>query len=275
MSAMETLSVPTLELVLERLGFSTFPAPGPRGLRAVYRAWCRKVPFDNVMKRIDLVEGYTPLRNTLPEDFFNLWLVHGIGGTCWPSSRALGALLHTLGFDARLGSAAMGDEIFGREHTHGTVIVALDDEQYWVDSSMLTDEPVLLVSGQPTELDHPLRPVRVEPVEAAWRVHWESGAQAGTLGCLLLDPNVDGDHYSTRYEWSRGMSRFNTALFATKNRDREVVTMGGGAFIRLDHDGRHSDGPLSPERRRELLIDEFGYSEAIVEALPPDDEPEN
>ncbi len=270
---METLSVPTLELVLERLGFSTFPAPGPRGLRAVYRAWCRHVPFDNVMKRIDLAEGHSPFRNDLPENFCNLWLVHGAGGTCWPSSRALGALLHTLGFDVTLASCAMADDLRGREHTHGTVLATVDGDRYWVDSSMLTDDPVPLIPGAETHLDHPLRPVRVEPVEDSWRVHWISGAVEGTMGCLLLDPAVDGDHYSTRYEASRTMSPFNTALYATTNRDDSVLSFGGGTVIRLDADGRHQEGPLSPERRREVLIDEFGYSETIVDALPPDDPP--
>lgn len=270
---MDALGVPTMELVLERLGFSTFPAPGIRGLNALYRAWCRKVPFDNVIKRIDLVEGYTPFRNTEPENFFPLWLVHGTGGTCWPSSHALGALLESLGFDVRLGSASMADDVMGRQHTHATLIVTIDGQQFWVDTSMLTDDPVPLAPGSATELHHPVRPVRAEPVDDLWRVHWQSGAQENTMGCLLLDDDVDASHYSVRYEASREWSPFNTGVFATQNTNSEVLTMANGQFIRLDADGRSVEAPLGSDRRRELLVETFAFSEQIIDVLPPDEPP--
>ena len=144
---MEPLTPATVEAVLGRLGFSTPPAADRAGLDALYLAWCRTVPFDNLVKRIDLAAGTTPFRNDTPQPFFALFLAHGCGGTCWPSSRALGALLHSVGFDVRLGSASMGDEVMGRVHSHGTVVATVDGGQLWVDSSMLTDAPVPLVPG--------------------------------------------------------------------------------------------------------------------------------
>ena len=45
------------EAVLAKLGFPDRPAPDRAGLDAVYAAWCRKVPFDNLVKRIHLVSG--------------------------------------------------------------------------------------------------------------------------------------------------------------------------------------------------------------------------
>ncbi len=268
---MESLAPDLADAVLARLGFSEPVTPERAGLDALYLAWCHNVPFDNLVKRIDLVAGTTPFRNERPGEFFELWLDHGTGGTCWPSSRALGALLHSVGFDVRLGSAAMADDLAGRIHTHGTVLARVDGELLWVDSSMLTDDPVPLVPGSATRLEHPLRPVRVEPVDDLWRVHWISGARPGEMGCLLLDPDVGGDHYSARYEWSREVSPFNTGVFATRNRSDDVLSVGMGRRIVLDGAGSNVSDPMTEPERRAVLIDEFGYSEEIVDALPADE----
>ncbi len=257
---MEALEPRTVEAVLDRLGFSVPVEPDRAGLDALYLAWCRTVPFDNLVKRIDLVDRTTPFRNDRPKAFFDLWLTHRAGGTCWPSSRALGALLHTVGFDVRLGSAAMGDEFTGPLHSHGTVLTRLDGELLWVDSSMLTDEPVPLVAGVATGLDHPLRPVRVEPVDDLWRVHWTSGALPREMGCLLLDPDVDGTHYSARYEWSRENSPFNTGLFATRNRADGVSASAWGAASCWTATGR---APATRSRPRSA-----GWSWSTSSATP-------
>jgi N-hydroxyarylamine O-acetyltransferase len=267
----ESLAPEVANAVLARLRLSDPVKPDRACLDALYRAWCRDVPFDNLVKRIDLVAGTTPFRNDQPGPFFELWLAHGTGGTCWPSSRALGALLHTVGFNVQLGSASMADDLAGRIHSHGTVLARVDGELLWVDSSMLTDEPVPLVRDAATRLEHPLRPVRVEPVDDLWRVHWISGARPGEMGCLLLDPDVGGDHYSARYEWSRGMSPFNSGVFATRNRSNDVLSVGMGRRIVLDHTGSSASEPLTEPERRAVLIDEFGYSEEIVDALPADE----
>jgi len=270
---METLSPDQRDAVLERLGFAAPVEPDRAGLDAVYLAWCRRVPFDNLVKRIDVVAGTAPFRNDRPEAFFDLWLAHGTGGTCWPSSRALGALLHSVGFTVRLGSASMADDVAGKVHSHGTILAAIDDTLWWVDSSMLTDEPVPLVRGEQTALAHPVRPVRVEPVDDLWRVYWCTGVGAGEMGCLLLDDDVDGEHYSARYEWSRGWSPFNTGVYATRNRPDEVITFWAGRRDVMDVHCHTPGTTLDPEKRRAVLVEDFGYSEEIVDALPPDDRP--
>lgn len=268
---MEQLAPELRDEVLARLGFGATVRPDRAGLDALYLAWCRNVPFDNLVKRIDLVANTTPFRNEGPAEFFALWLEHGCGGTCWPSSRALGALLASLGFEVRLGSAAMADDVVGRIHSHGTIIATVEGRRVWVDSSMLTDEPVPLVTGAETYLEHPLRPVRVEPVGELWRVHWTSGAIGGVMGCLLLDADVDVDHYTARYEWSRGMSPFNTGVYATVNRADDVLSFAQGRRIVLNPSGLSRSRPLGDAERRRALVDDFGYSEAIVDALPADD----
>src|SRR5205085_5014564 len=161
------------DAVLERLGLAERPPLDLAGLDVVYGAWCRHVPFDNLVKRVHLASGSAdPFPNGPPDAFFAAWLRDGTGGTCWPSSGGLHALLASLGFDARRGSAAMYDNLSGPIHTHGTVIVRIDGAEYWVDSSMLSDRVLPLVRGQETRLDHPLHPMRAEPVAERWRVWW-------------------------------------------------------------------------------------------------------
>jgi N-hydroxyarylamine O-acetyltransferase len=259
-----------VDRVLKRLGLADAPAADLEGLNALYGAWCTSVPFDNVIKRIHLTSSdAAPLPNGEPEAFFATYLTHGTGGTCWPSSGAMHALLCTLGFDARRGSAAMRDDLSGPVHSHGTVLVRIDGTDYWVDTSMLTGRVFPVVPRVETTLEDDLHRVRVEPVEARWRVWWTHPFLPEMLGCLLLDDDVSGEHYLARYEWSRSNSPFNLSLYATRNVDNGRLTCA------LDHRfHRTVDGvtkrKLGADRDR-VLIEEFGYSEAIVAALPPDD----
>ena len=258
------------ERVLAKLGLSGYPSLDRGGLDEVYAAWCRRVPFDNVVKRIHLASGSGDrIANGPPVAFFESWLRHGTGGTCWPSAGGLHALLVSLGFDARRGSAAMFDNLSGPIHTHGTTLVRLDGQLLWVDSSMLTNVPLPLIPHEATRHDDPVSPVWSEPVADLWRVWWTGAIDGEEIGCLLLDADVTADHYLVRYEASRAMSPFNTMLYATRNT--------GGARVTLAFDTRFErrpdaivSAPLGADRAR-VMIEEFGYSEEIVAQLPPDD----
>jgi N-hydroxyarylamine O-acetyltransferase len=258
--------------VLAKLGFSSRPSADRDGLDALYLAWCRRVPFDNLGKRIHLVSGSTdPFPNADPVVFLESWLRDGAGGTCWPSTGGLHALLAALGFDARLGSAAMYDNLSGPIHTHGTVIVRLDGADWWVDTSMLTDQVLPLVPGGEAHLDDPVRRARVEPVDDLWRVWWTHPFVDEMIGCLLLDDDVTAEHYRTRYEASRDLSPFNTAVYATRSDADTRVTVAFDTRWERRAEGVTST-ELGPDRER-VLVEEFGYSEAIVARLPADDPP--
>ena len=268
----DRLSPRMTEAVLDRLGLSDAPARDLDGLGRVYAAWCDHVSFDNVVKRIHLASGSAePIPNGPPEAFFASYLRHGTGGTCWPSSGALYALLTTLGFDARRGSGAMRDDLSGPIHSHGTVIVRVDERDYWVDTSMLTRRVFPVQRGKETTLDDPIHAVRVEPVGSLWRVWWTHNFLDEMLGCLLLDDNVTGEHYLARYEWSRGQSPFNTALYATRSFEHRRVTLAFGQRFERVAGGVTSRPIVDEDDRRQVLVEEFGYSEAIVAALPIDD----
>ena len=75
------------------------------------------------------------------------WLRDGTGGTCWPSSGGLHALLASSASTPAADRRAMRDDLSGPIHTHGTVIVRIDGVDHWVDSSMLTERVIPLVPG--------------------------------------------------------------------------------------------------------------------------------
>jgi N-hydroxyarylamine O-acetyltransferase len=264
------LSGDLTEAVLDRLGLADRPAPDRAGLDRLYAAWCERVTFDNVVKRIHLTGGSPePIPNGPADAFFTRWLRDGTGGTCWPSSGGLHALLCELGFDARRGSGAMRDDLSGPIHSHGTVIVRVDGDECWVDSSMLTQRVIPLERGAETHLEDPVHRARVEPVDEQWRVWWTHPFLDEMLGCLLLDDDVTDEHYLVRYEASRDMSPFNTNVYATRSGPDTRVTVAFGHRWERRPDGITST-PLGDDRDR-VLVDEFGYSEAIVAQLPPDD----
>ena len=235
------------------------------------------MPFDNLVKRIHLASGSAaPIPNGPPDAFFASWLAHGTGGTCWPSAGALHALLVTLGFDARRGSAAMYDDRTGPIHTHGTTLVRVDGTDYWVDSSMLTNVPLPLV---PDDSTTHRRSARARAVRAGRRSLARLVDHASPAERDRLPPprrrRRPPRTTSARYEASRDVSPFNTALYATRNTD-------GRAGEPARRDARFertaagiTSAPMGDDRER-VLIEEFGYSEEIVgraqladELVPP------
>ena len=261
---MSELSPGLIERVLERLGFAAEPGIDRAGLEALYAAWCRHVPFDNVRKRIALLEcAPGPLPGGRPEDFLGSWLEHGTGGTCWPSSNGLHALLRACGFDVRRVSASMFDR---NDHNHGSLVVRLAGEAVLVDSSMLNGAPIPLRRGVEAVLGDPVHPIRVEPVEASFRIHWGMSQSHDTLPCRLMDDPVDEAFYLERYEISRGYSVFNNALYARRNFPGRLVSFVGRTRFEKTAAGV-TNAELAPDALCKALVEELGLSEQIVARL--------
>ena len=163
----------------------------------------------------------------------------------------------------------MFDNLSGPVHTHGTTLVRIDGVDHWVDTSMLTNVPLPLVPREATRHDDAVSPVWAEPVDDLWRVWWTSAANGEEIGCLLLDDDTTSEHYLVRYEASRNMSPFNTAVYANRNTDDARITIANGRRFERRPDGTDS-APLGHDRDR-VLIEEFSYSEEIVAQLPADD----
>ena len=85
-----TLDTALVERVLDRLGLTSKPEVSLAGLADLYGAWCRKVPFDNIRKLIHVRAGNSAtLPGRTPNEFFEAWLAHGTGATCWAGNGAL------------------------------------------------------------------------------------------------------------------------------------------------------------------------------------------
>jgi len=266
---MARLSDDLVERVLEKLSV-THPSPDEDGLRAVYAAWCRGVPFDNVRKLIHMRAGRS---ETLPgdtaDDFLEAWLTHGTGGTCWAGNGALYALLASLGFRAcrGIGTMLVAENL---PPNHGTVSVAFDEVRYLVDASILHGEPLLLEHDGETRVDHAAYGVRCAPDPLGWRVRWRPLHLPDGMDCRIERLGVSAAEFESMHEATRGWSPFNFQLSARLVRADEVVGVGFGQRGEIGADGTMRSGTLEGEERARYLTDTLRMSPAIAHALPQD-----
>lgn len=248
--------------VLEAMGLVRAPSPDIEGLRSLYRAWCAHVPFDNVCKVIALrTAPAAKLPYTDASDFFENWLTHGAGGTCWPGSNALFHLTRALGFRSRRLVGAMRD--LGLMN-HSSVVVACDGEEWLVDSSLLTNAPLPLGDDVHVHAD-PIAPAEVEPVDGTHLV-WSHVPPSSTyLPCRLSREAVDHARCVASYEASRQLSPFNQRLYARRNRPGELVVLLGPTRFSRTREGIESRD-LSPDGVRDALCDDIGVSPQLVDA---------
>lgn len=251
--------------VMDRLGLAGGVTLDANGLGQLYRRWCRTVPFDNVRKLISLRSGPdVALPGRDATDFFEAWLAHGVGGTCWPGAVALSALCRSLGFDARLVSASMADTGIP---SHGTTVVTIENVERLVDTSMLTDRPLQLSSDHETEVDHPVFGTTATPVPEGWLFGFPIPYGEGSMPCRTVDVGgVGWDHCMERYELSREMSPVNSQVSTRRNDEAGVVSYGGGRRFRRTDTGIVEEELVGADLR-DALVDEFAMSVAIVDRL--------
>jgi N-hydroxyarylamine O-acetyltransferase len=207
----EEVSPDLLERVLNGLRLSVAPAPDLAGLKTLYAAWCRYVPFDNIQKLISIQKQ--PL-DVLPgdsvQDFFHSWLKYRTAGTCWAGNGALCSLLVTLGFAARrgIGTMLVAPDL---PPNHGTVIVELDDTKYVVDASILHSEPLPLVEGETTTIDHPAWGVRCVKRADHWQIRFRPLHLPEGLESRIDQLVATREEFQERHEQTRAWSPFNYA----------------------------------------------------------------
>ncbi len=258
-----------VERVLERLGLACRPDPDLQGLRLLYSRWCHEVPFDNIRKLLHLQRGdTTPLAGDDAKEFFEAWLAHGTGGTCWPAHGALHSLLSELGFRTERGVGTMMASAYPPPG-HGTVVVHLDGECYLVDASLLHGDPLLL-RDEPTTVDHPAWGVRCSKRDGRWHVFWHPLHRPEGFDCRIEYLGATRDDFRRRHEMTRPWSPFNYSVTLRRNRDNRVMGIALGKRVEFDADGQVRQTPLERVEQLRQLIEDFGISEELVMALPPD-----
>ena len=277
MSMTEVVQPELLDQVLEKFGLSARPEVDTEGLRTVYNAWCESVSFDNVQKRVYMAEnGSGPLPGIEPAEFLQNLVTDGTGGTCWPSSGGLWALLDGLGFDARRVSGNMIVPVELDSPNHGSTAVLIDGQTLLADSSILNHAPIPLVEGEDSSTDVALNETRVEWVGDTWQVHWLPGHGRDELTMRLDGPGIGEtrsfDFWAHRSEVSRGSSLFNDALYIRRSVPDGVRTIGRGALISIGPGGEVEVSELDHDTRNAALVETFGLSEEIVSRVPPDGE---
>lgn len=261
-----------VDRVLERLGLGERPSPDLDGLSLVYGRWCRRVPFDNVLKRVALVEGHEgPLPGDDPSEFFESWLRHGTGGTCWAGNGALHALLEELGFEARRGVGTMLHRAdLDLPPNHGTVTVRVGEGRFLVDASLLHEQPLELTPDQETAVTHGAWGVRARWTDGTAYLRWHP-LRVEEMDCRIESLESGKGEFHTYHESARTRSGFNfqfTARLLT-GPDLQGAVLGDWMVRRAS--GAQERAPLQGAARMEFMTGVLGMSEEIAARLPPDD----
>jgi arylamine N-acetyltransferase len=274
------ISAELLDRVQSKLGLPSRPCIDLAGLNKIYAAYSGHVPNDNIQKRIWLAgDKSRPVTGGEPTQFFENWLEHGTGGTCFPANGALCALLRALGFDAWriLGSVMM--EGIEHEGNHGTVVVRIDDTDYLVDAQLAAFSALPLIVGRLTSTGDGIHGIHAIPRGEDFDVKWYPGSNRQTPIFTRLDLKrgpVDHDVFLAQYALSalrdRRRSPFNDALFIGRHFSDSILNVGRRTRTEISADNVVKKREITLAERAQILVEEFGISAEIVKAIPPDEE---
>jgi arylamine N-acetyltransferase len=274
------LSSEMLARVLGKLNLREQPDPDLEGLNRVYAAYCGHVPNDNIQKRIWLVgDKAKPVTGGDPIEFFENWLAHGTGGTCFAASGGLCTLLQTLGFDARRVSGSVIRQGIEAHANHGSVLVCLTGTNYLVDPQHASFIALPIAPGQPSSTGDGIHDTRAVPIPGGFELQSFPGANRHEPLQIQFDVTnwlVDHAFFLAHYALSalreRNRSPFNEALFICRRFPRSIVIVGRGNKIVVSSDNTVTRTEITISERNSILVDELGISEEVAKAIPPDDE---
>ncbi len=263
-----------VERVLAKLGLHGRPVLDLAGLNTLYAAFCGNISFDNIQKRIWFAsDRTTPLPGGDPSDFFQNWLAHGTGGTCWPINGGMYALVHALGFEARRITGSVIVAGYPQGANHGSVLVTLDGADYLVDAWMAAFKVLPLVPDTPASAGEGIHHIKGVAIEGGFEIFcyvgWNREQPLPFRPELEHDP-VDHAFFLARYDRTKKVGFFNDVLLICRHFPDRILTIGHQNKIVVAADGTVTKTQITDGERKAALIEEFGLSQEIVEALPPD-----
>jgi|GEM_PF-2729475 len=247
----------TAEKVLNHLNLDV--KSNEEGLKQLYSIWCQNIPFDNFWKRLQLAEKSFSDKNQMnPNHFLEIWMDHGLGGTCWTSTNALWALLNYLGFKVRFIAGSMGD--MGMPN-HGSLIVTFENaKEFIVDTSILNNTPIDISSNGVEDYLHPIQLIS----DAGKTVLvFEHVTKREDMSCAMEFKGVSADEIPKHYGASVEMSLFNDCVYVRKNTKKSVLSIVGNTFSKKSSKEIEKK-ELAPKEISEVLINTMGFSEKIV-----------
>jgi len=230
--------------ILSKLGLASPPTRDLAGLNRLYGAYCGSVPNDNIQKRIWLVgDKSTPVTGGDPVQFFENWLIHGTGGTCFPANGGLCALLRAVGFEANRISGSMIMEGIEQGGNHGSVLVSLEETDYLVDSQIAFFTGLPLTPGHAASTGDGIHDVSAVPVAGGFNIKWFPGSNRQEP--LTMRPNLELGpvdhafflkHYALSALRDRQRSPFNDALFISRHFPDAIIVVGRGNRTEISAD---------------------------------------
>ena len=269
-AAMKMIDSKRIDHILAKLGIESSISPNIQGLQTIYSAWCQKVPFDNISKLIHLDAGApSPLPGNDPFAFFENWLNHGTGGTCWAGSEALYTLLLNLGFQPARVIATM---LTGKNlaPNHGSIIVSCEGRNMLVDTSLLHATPLQLSARNPTHIENPAWGVSASNTAGKYYISWRPLHMSQGCLCRVEETGAEKSAFEKYNEATRHWGPFNYSLYARINCGITVLGLSHGKKIVFTPTGDIEQTAIDVQERNQILTEKFMMSRTIISKIPAD-----
>jgi len=247
-----------LDLYLQRLGFSTPPAPTLETLRQLQLRHTGAFAFENIATVLG-----EPVLIDLPSIEQKIFQ-HNRGGYCYELNGMFLVLLQTLGFDARgiTGRVVMGQpEGTWTARTHRLSLVTINGVRYISDvgfGGMVPTAPLLLDTEAEQATSH--EPYRIEQHIDGYTLRAKVGEEWRAMYIFDLQRQEDIDYtVGNWYVSTHPESSFRKQLMAARTGDGWRRTLNNGSFAihRIGEESQRRQVSGTDELIA-LLRDEFG-----------------
>ena len=257
-----------LDDVLDALELSR-GEPSLAFLERLFSRFNARVPFETASKILRSADVSDPdEKPRLPDVFWNDFLEHGTGGTCYARVAAFDELLSALGFASRKGLGKVT-----KDFDHAALFVVTGGTEWIADVGFPL--PALLPANG-GEIDSEITPISVTSNPRAVEVRFLAGVPEGPRRLEIFRGAVSEDEFLALWRKTfRADAKFLSAVSILRHDGPRVLTFAHGE-VRVDD--RHSRARIPilagrPRRLAELFgIDEDVLSRAF--ALAGDPEPE-